>query len=112
MTQTPAAYTRLRDAVRKTLLEGQRLISTWLLYQVAQFARDVFTEANLSQMGLNERQIQAVKLIKEKGPISLSDLKPLYPQVVDRTLNRDLQALVLKKILKAEGEKKGRRYRI
>jgi len=26
MPQTPAAYTRLRDAVRKTLLEGQRLI--------------------------------------------------------------------------------------
>ena len=26
MPETPAAYTRLRDAVRKTLLEGQRLI--------------------------------------------------------------------------------------
>ena len=26
MPQPPAAYTRLRDAVRKTLLEGQRLI--------------------------------------------------------------------------------------
>ncbi len=42
-----------------------------------------------------------VKLIKEKGPISLSDLKDCYPHIADRTLNRDFQALVDKGILKA-----------
>lgn len=75
-------------------------------------ARDVLTETNLTQMGLNERQMKAVKLIKEKGPISLSDLKECYPHIADRTLNRDFQALVDKGILKATGEKRGRRYRI
>ena len=63
-------------------------------------------------MGFNERQMTAIKLIKEKGMISLSDLKAVYLQVVDRTLNRDLQALVSKKVVKAEGEKKGRHYRL
>ena len=38
--------------------------------------------------------------------------KEFYPDVADRTLNRDIQALVDKGILKAQGEKKGRRYGI
>ena len=74
--------------------------------------RDYLTEQVLNRMELNERQIKAVKLIKEKGPISLSDLKEFYPTIADRTLNRDFQALVDKDILKAKGEKKGRRYGI
>jgi ATP-dependent DNA helicase RecG len=74
--------------------------------------RDYLTEQTLGRMGLNERQMQAVKLIKEKGSISLSDLKAIYPRVVDRTLSRDLQALVRKTVLKTQGDKKGRRYRI
>ena len=42
--------------------------------------------------------------------ISLADLIALFPNVAERTLNRDLQVLVKKSILKAQGEKKGRRY--
>ena len=61
---------------------------------------------------MNERQLKAVQLSKEKGFISLADIKKFYSDVADRTLNRDLQALVEKGILKAEGEKKGRCYRI
>ncbi len=60
--------------------------------------------------GLNERQLKVVYLIKEKGQISLSDFKLIYPDIADRTLNRDLQALVDKNILKSHGDKKGRRY--
>lgn len=56
--------------------------------------------------------MKAVKLIKGKGLIRLADLKEFYPDVADRTLNRDIQALVDKGILKAQGEKKGRRYGI
>ena len=72
--------------------------------------RDVFTESSLAKMKLNERQLSAVKLVKEKGLISLADLKKLFTNVTERTLNRDLQALVDKGILKARGEKKGRQY--
>ena len=74
--------------------------------------RDMFTASFLEKKGLNERQMKAVKLIKEKGLIRLADLKEFYPVVADRTLNRDIQALVDKGILKAQGEKKGRRYGI
>jgi predicted HTH transcriptional regulator len=72
--------------------------------------RDIFTESALAQMGLNDRQTKAVKLIKEKGPISIADLKGLFPDITERTLNRDLQALVNKGVLKPRGEKRGRRY--
>ncbi len=72
--------------------------------------RDIYTDSALGQMGLTERQIRAVKLIKEKGLISLTDLKKVYTNITERTLNRDLQVLVKKRILKAQGEKRGRRY--
>lgn len=72
--------------------------------------RDIYTESALEQMGLTERQLRAVKLVKEKGPISLTDLKVVYPNITERTLSRDLGVLVEKKILKARGEKKGRHY--
>ena len=51
-----------------------------------------------------------IRLVKEKKSIDLADLKTVYPEAVERTLNRDLQALFKKKILKAWGEKKGRGY--
>lgn len=72
--------------------------------------RDVFTESALAQMGLNDRQMKAVKLIKEKGPISISDLKGFFPNIAVRTLSRDLQDLVDRGLLKSHGEKRGRQY--
>ncbi len=72
--------------------------------------REIITTSLLENQGLNERQHKVVYLIKEKGQISLSDFKLIYPDIADRTLNRDLQALVDKNILKSHGDKKGRRY--
>jgi predicted HTH transcriptional regulator len=72
--------------------------------------RDAYTESSLSKLGLNERQLRAVRLAKEKGSISLTDFKVIYPAMTERTLSRDLLVLVSKKILKPKGEKKGRRY--
>lgn len=72
--------------------------------------KDIYTESFFQRAGLNQRQVQAIKLVREKGSISLIDLKIIYTNVTDRTLNRDLQALVENRILKAQGEKKGRRY--
>ena len=72
--------------------------------------RDILTESVLAHMGLNERQIKAVKLIKEKGLISISDLKEFFANITERTLSRDLQGLVGKGLLKTHGEKRGRRY--
>jgi DeoR/GlpR family transcriptional regulator of sugar metabolism len=46
---------------------------------------------------------QAVKLIKEKSVVSLSDLQVVFPDTNRRTLYRDLQALVDKGILNIYG---------
>ncbi len=73
-------------------------------------ARHIYTEAFFERSGFNNRQRRAVGLIKEKGIIVLSDLQGAFPDVNQRTLYRDLQALVDKGILKAKGERKGRRY--
>jgi len=73
-------------------------------------SRDVLTQSALEKMGLNERQMKAVILVKEKRSISLADLRTSFPDINERTLNRDLQELVKKGVLKAKGEKKGRRY--
>ncbi len=74
--------------------------------------RDVFTEDVLTRLGLNERQLTAVKLVKEKGNIRLSDLQNIYKKITRKTLYRDLQAIVDKGILKARGDRKGRQYGI
>lgn len=72
--------------------------------------RDMFTEDALNKAGLNERQKRAIQFIKEQGSIGLSDFKKALPKVTDKTLYRDLQGLVAKKILKELGEKRGRKY--
>lgn len=72
--------------------------------------RDVFTQDVLAKIGLNERQMKAVQLAKENHRITLSVLKKNFPNLTEKTLYRDLQALVTKKIFKEIGEKKGRMY--
>lgn len=74
--------------------------------------RDVFTEDVLNRMGLNERQMKAVHYAKENSSIHLSALKKVFPDVTEKTLYRDLQGLVVKKIFKETGEKRGRKYKI
>ncbi|HLD49974.1 MAG TPA: ATP-binding protein [bacterium] len=74
--------------------------------------RDVFTEDVLNRMGLNERQMKAVHYAKENSSISLSTLKKAFPDITEKTLYRDLQGLVAKKIFKETGEKRGRKYQI
>jgi len=59
---------------------------------------------------LNERQAEAIRLVKEKGLIAIVDLKEKFSDITERTLNRDLQLLVQKGILKAQGKKKSRKY--
>ena len=61
-------------------------------------------------MGLNERQVKAVLYVKERGEIALSAFKSLVPQVSDKTLYRDLQDLMGKRVLRQVGEKKGSHY--
>jgi len=76
------------------------------------FYKDIYTEGNLRKMGLNERQIEMVKYMKEHKTVSLSSFKDIVSGVSEKTLYRDLQELVDRGLLKKIGEKKGRKYEL
>src|SRR3990172_849586 len=75
-------------------------------------SKDIYTEEYLRNIGLNERQIKAVMYVKERGSINLSSFKAIVADVSDKTLYRDLQELVSKRLLNELGRKKGRRYEL
>ena len=74
------------------------------------FNKDVFNIDDLKKKGFNERQIRAVSLVRERGEISIAELQVIYPDLNRRTLYRDFQNLVDEGILKAAGDRKGRKY--
>jgi len=61
--------------------------------------RDMFTEAALQQSGLNERQLQAVKIVKEKGHLTNKEYREII-NIPRRTAIRDLADLCGKKIFR------------
>lgn len=75
-------------------------------------ARDLFTETTLAKTGLNERQLKAVKHVKEKGSIS----NKIYREICstsERTATRDLAELVSLKVLEQIGiTGKGTEYKL
>jgi ATP-dependent DNA helicase RecG len=74
--------------------------------------RDVFTVEVLAKMGLNERQLKAVKYIKEKGQITNKEYQELN-SVSKATATRELSKLVGLKVLKQQGVVgKGTFYRL
>ncbi|MCD6087653.1 MAG: putative DNA binding domain-containing protein [Candidatus Hydrothermae bacterium] len=74
------------------------------------FIKDLYTDDRLEEMGLTDREIEIVRYLKKKGEAKLSDIKDLFPALSDKTVYRMLQNLVESGILRASGEKKGRRY--
>lgn len=74
------------------------------------FYKDKFTEENLKKMGLNERQIKAVKYVKEKTEIT-NNIYQRVCEISERTASRDLNYLVEKGILMQLGKTgKGTKY--
>ena len=72
-------------------------------------ARDVLTETNLTQMRLKDRQIKAVKYIKEHGQITRKDYVNLV-SISPRQALIDLTELVEKKVLVAIGKGRASKY--
>ncbi len=72
-------------------------------------ARDVFTEANLNQMGLNGRQTNAVKYVKTHGQITRKDYVDLAA-ISPRQALIDLTELVKKKVLLPVGKGRSAKY--
>ena len=64
-----------------------------------------FTEAFLSRLGLNERQLKAVKYVKGKGRITNKEYKDLT-ETSKPTATRDLTELRQKKVFVLKGQGK------
>lgn len=69
-----------------------------------EFRKDVFDMEYLKSLGLNERQIQSIKFVKENGKITNSEYQANYG-VARNTATRDLSELVDKGILKSSEAK-------
>jgi ATP-dependent DNA helicase RecG len=72
--------------------------------------KDNFSEEQLQQLELNERQIKAVLYVKEKGKITNSEYMEINADITDRTALRDLDSLVENGIFQRIGEKKTAYY--
>lgn len=71
--------------------------------------KDIYTQEYLAQLGLTDRQIKVVLLVKQKGHITNSEYPQLF-RVSDSTALRTLDDLVRRKILIKISDKKGSRY--
>ncbi|GHT01108.1 ATP-dependent DNA helicase [Bacteroidia bacterium] len=75
------------------------------------FRKDIYNKEELSNRGLNERQIKAVLYVKEKGKITNGEYQEIN-EISERTASRDLEDLMNKEIFSREGEGKNTYYRI
>ncbi len=76
-----------------------------------EFYKDVYTEENLRKMGLNERQIKAVRYVKEKGKITNKEYQALN-NVSNKTAFLELSHLVEKNVLVAYGSGRAVKYEL
>ncbi len=73
------------------------------------FRKDIYNKENLSKLGLNERQVDALIFFKSKGEITSSEYAAKY-NITDRTARADLIELVEKEILIKQGDLKTAKY--
>ena len=76
-----------------------------------EFKKNIYNEAYLQSIGLNERQIKAVLYTKERGKITNKEYQALN-DTTDRTALRDIEKLIAINIFKKQGKKKGSFYEI
>ena len=72
-------------------------------------ARDIFTKSMLEKLGLNERQLKAVKYVKEKGKITNKEYREMS-NLSDEGARIDLNDLVDKGLLLSKGKGRNVHY--
>jgi ATP-dependent DNA helicase RecG len=75
------------------------------------FYKDKWTHENLEKTGLNERQIKAVMVVKEKGKITNSEYRKLT-NLSDEGARIDLNYMVKSKIFERVGMGRSVHYRL
>ncbi|MFW0858876.1 MAG: RNA-binding domain-containing protein [Dehalococcoidia bacterium] len=73
------------------------------------FRKDIYIEEYLRELGLNERQIKAVRYVKEKGRITNKEYRELTG-LSDEGARIDLSELVEKGLLKTKGKGRSAHY--
>lgn len=94
--------TRIADACRKQGLPAPEFEASADRFTVT-FRKDPYTEVRLKEMGLNTRQIRAVRYAKEHGRIDNATLQDMA-DVTKRTASRDLAALTDRGVLRKVGQ--------
>ncbi|MEJ5229764.1 MAG: ATP-binding protein [Pseudothermotoga sp.] len=74
------------------------------------FRKDPYAPERLRKMGLKERQIQIIAILRQAKDVSMGDLSHYFPGISTKTIQRDIQELIKMGLVTASGEKKGRRY--
>jgi predicted HTH transcriptional regulator len=72
-------------------------------------ARDIFTESVLEKMGLNERQLKAVKYVKKRGKITNREYREMN-NISDEGARIDLKDLVEKGVFLSKGKGRSVHY--
>jgi len=72
--------------------------------------KDRFTEEQLRQLGLNDRQVKAVLYVKERGKITNKEYQEINEGITDRTALRDLDTIIDKGIFRRIGDNKAAYY--
>ena len=67
------------------------------------FRKDIYTEEYLQRLGLNERQVEAVGYVKEKGRITNREYREMF-RITDRTALSDLSELCTNKVFERIGK--------
>jgi predicted HTH transcriptional regulator len=62
-------------------------------------------------LGLNERQVRILRVVKEKGIVTPKDLQILVPDVSSRTLRRDMDVLAKERYISQKGSTKSTFYK-
>jgi len=73
--------------------------------------KDRFSEQWLIEQGLNDRQLKAIKYLKENEYLTNSIYQDIC-ETSERTASRDLEQLTNKQIVNKSGEKKGTKYEL
>ncbi len=76
---------------------------------ISKIFKDQFTDDQLQKMGLNDRQVEAVRYVKENGNISNRIYRDMF-DITEKTAFRDFEKLTKLNLLRKEGEKKGTIY--
>lgn len=78
--------------------------------RVIELSRDHALKKRLGQIALNDRQVKLLQLMEEYGQISNTDWQPVFNNVSDDTILRDLKGLIDNKLVKKKGKTKASAY--